>query len=233
MASPAIMHRMRVLAQREAEAGAAGLPPMPGSAQALMLVKLQDDRRTLKAIESVERKIAAKHGMLHGYTDYIDGVLAADSAAADEVLTTVMVWYLDVGDYARGLDIAAHMLKHGLELPERYNRKVPALLLDEVSDAVLNEHVPHTDATLMVLQRVAALTHDRDAPDQARAKLHRAMGEVMATLAGPEPQGPAVDAARAALAQLQRAVKLHEKVGAKKTIEQLQRIINRAEKPPA
>ncbi|WP_427184854.1 phage terminase small subunit [Bordetella bronchialis] len=227
MASLAQQHRMRVLAARGAVTQDGTRPA--GGVHALMMASLLQDMRRLKAIESVERKIAAKAQMLPAYRDYVDGVLAADAGGADEVITTLMVWHLDVGDFGRGLDLAAYVLRHGLTLPERYNRKVPALLLDEVADAVLEGRAPADEATLDALQRVAVLTDGQDAPDQARAKLHRALGETLARLAGEAPAGPKLEMARAALAQLNRAVSLNPGVGAKKAIEQLTRTIKKAE----
>ncbi|WP_459614349.1 phage terminase small subunit [Bordetella sp. 2513F-2] len=226
MASLAQRHRIRVLAE-QANPGAASVTA--GGAHRMMMARLTADRRRLHDIQSVERKIAAKREMLPAYSDYIAGVLKADAGGQDEVITTLMVWHLDVLDFSHGLEIAAYVLKHELALPERYNRKVPALLLDEVPGAVLEGRVPATSDTLTALQRVAALTQDQDAPDQARAKLHRALGEVLAAMAGETPTGAQLEMARAALAQLNRAVALHQAVGAKKTIEQLQRTIKRAE----
>ncbi|OZI23032.1 hypothetical protein CAL26_05990 [Bordetella genomosp. 9] len=229
MASLAQRHRTRVLAARESGKSDPGAPNPAGGVQALMMANLVNDLRRLKAIESVERKIAAKADMLPAYRDYVDGVLSADKGGQDEVIATVMVWHLDVGDFARGLTIAGYVLKHDLALPERYNRKVPALLLDEVPGAVLAGKVPVNSDTMGALQMVAVLTEGKDAPDQARAKLHRAMGETLAALAGDTPTGPQLDMARAGLAQLNRAVALHKDVGAKKAIEQLSRTIKKAE----
>ncbi|APX77283.1 Phage small terminase subunit [Achromobacter insolitus] len=228
MASLAQAHFLRVRAQRTAAPLAAGAVPA-GSPYALMMAALTEDARRLKSIESVERKIEAKRGMLATYAPYLDGVLAANAGGADEVVTTLMVWHLDVCDFLRGLDLATYVLAHDLPLPERYARKVPALLLDEVSEAVLDERVPKDFPTLQALQRVAELVYDRDAPDEARAKLHRAIGLTMAELAGPEPKGDRLQMAVTALRQLERAVSLNGKVGAKKDIEQLQRTIKKAE----
>jgi hypothetical protein len=234
MASLAQRHRIRVLAEKASQAaGPTALDAVPcgllSNIQALMMANLVNDLRRLKEIKSVERKIEVKREMLPAYKDYLDGVLAADAGGQDEVVTTVMVWHLDVLDIDRGLQLAGYVLAHDLALPERYDRDVATLLLDEVSDAVLAGRLPATEQTVTQLTTVASLTQGRDTPDQARAKLHRALGETMAEVAGDEPTGPAVDTARAALAQLNRAVELHAGIGVKKTIERLQRVIKKAE----
>lgn len=229
MSSLAQRHRMRVLAATAASAHDNAASTPAAGVYALMMAALVDDMRRLKEIESIERKISTKAELLPKYRDYLDGVLLADSGGADDLVTTVMVWHLDVCDFARGLELAAYVIKHDLSMPERYNRKVAALLLDEVSDAVLAGRVPYDVTTLGSLQMVAVLTEGKDAPDQARAKLHRALGETLASLAGTEPTGHLLDMARAALAQLVRAVTLHDKVGAKTGIEQLKRTIKKAE----
>lgn len=227
MTSPAQKHRMRVLAEKAAEQNGAGLPAT-GTAYALMMAALVQDLRRLKDIQSIQSKTVVKAEMVGTYQDYLDGVLAGNSGAQDEVLVTVMVWHIDVGDFRRGLDLAAYALTHKLNLPERYQRTVPVLLLDEVADAVLTGRTEGNQDTLDVLQRVAELTSDHDAPDQARAKLHRAIGETLAIMAGDEPSGAQLEMARAALAQFNRAVSLHAGVGAKKAIERLERLIKKA-----
>ena len=229
MPSLAQRHRMRVLAGQAASAhGSQALTPAAGI-YALMMSTLVDDMRRLKEIESLERKISVKADLLPKYRDYLDGILAADAGGQDEIVTTLMVWHLDVCDFARGLEIAGYVIKHELALPERYNRKIAALLLDEIGDSVLAGRVPLDVTTLGALQMLAVLTEGQDAPDQARAKLHRAMGDTLAALAGPEPTGNRLEMVRAALQQLRRAVSLHDKVGAKKDIELLERTIKKAE----
>ncbi|MBB1625172.1 phage terminase small subunit [Achromobacter sp. UMC71] len=229
MPSPAQRHRMTVLAATAASAYHSAEPSPAAGVYGLMMSALVDDMRRLKDIQSLERKISAKAEMLPKYRDYLDGVLAADAGGQDEIVTTLMVWHLDVCELARGLELAGYVIKHGLALPERYNRTVGTLLLDEVGDAVLAGRVPHDVTTLGALQMLAVLVEGQDAPDQARAKLHRAMGDTLAALAGPDPIGQRLEMVRAALAQLKRAVSLHDKVGAKKDIEQLERTIKKAE----
>lgn len=66
--------------------------PMPtsgavGQEYALLRAALGEDLRRLSQIQSVERKIAAKRGMIARYRDWITGALAAERPAQDEALS--------------------------------------------------------------------------------------------------------------------------------------------------
>src|SRR3546814_6128985 len=80
----------------------------------------------------------------------------------------MMIWMIDFRAIDAALDLAAHVLKHGLKLPERYNRTAGCLVAEEIATVALAEP---DKVTLEQLQRVAALTEEQDMPDQARAKL--------------------------------------------------------------
>lgn len=227
MASPAQLHRIRVLAA-QASASDSAAPVVVGGIQGQMLAKLTQDARRLHDIQSIERKIALKRELLPDYQAYIDGVLEGDGGQPDEIIPTVMLWHLDAGKYERGLDMAAYVMRHDLPMPERLKRNTATILLDEVAGAVAAGAVSEPSAAIGILQRVAVLVDGQDAPDQARAKLHFAMGKMLALQAGDKPTGSTVEMVRAAVAQLKRAVSLHEGIGAKKLIEQLERKIKNA-----
>ena len=53
-------------------------------------------------------KIEAKRTFVGDYDDYITGALEGGQGGQDMVLTTMMVWHLDVGSWARALEIAAY-----------------------------------------------------------------------------------------------------------------------------
>lgn len=240
MFSPALRHRQKLLAARAARVanqavaieGAA--PAMPESGPVAteyqqLLAKLHDDLRTLSAVQSIEKRIAMKPGLLDFYRPWIAGALETpetDKAPQDEIVVTGMVWALDIGEWDFAFTIARHCILHGLQLPERYNRTLPCLVVEEVAERAIAEpgSVPH--AILSTMSDFVKF----DMPDQARAKFHRALGESFAreaenfdasadnAMAGGKPA--LVDAA---LTELHRAVKLHDKVGSKKQIEQLER----------
>ena len=93
--SPALRHKARALAAKAAANAPEG-HLTAGSAYELMLYKLAEDRRRLKQIQSVKQKIALKAEILPEYQDWIDGVLSAGKGAQDDVLTTLLVWCIDV-----------------------------------------------------------------------------------------------------------------------------------------
>ncbi|WP_067754936.1 phage terminase small subunit [Orrella dioscoreae] len=222
-------HQMRVaVAMAAAAAPVDAAAPDSGPYQ-LMMHALVNDLRTLKDVQSIERKIALKREMLDKYRDYIESVLTADKGGQDEVVTTIMVWLLDTLNFSDALVLAEYVLRHGLTLPPKYNRDVPTLLLDEISDAALQKLVPLDAKLLGELTLAQALTEGKDAPDQARAKLHRVMGETLTALAGDLADEDAQRMAAGALQHLNRAKQLDSAVGVVKLIEQLERKIKKAE----
>src|SRR3954452_22273977 len=98
--TPAQPHRMTVLAAMAAANGVQDPHGEPtGSAYELTMAQLHAHMRTLKDIKSVERKIEAKRTMLADFDAYLNGVLLADAGGQDTVLTTVLVWHLDAGNW--------------------------------------------------------------------------------------------------------------------------------------
>src|SRR3546814_999334 len=93
---------------------------------------------------------------------------------------TMMIWMIDCRAIDAALELAAHVLKHGLKLPERYNRTAGCLVAEEIATVALAEP---EKVTLEQLQRVAALTEEQDMPAPARAKLFKALGRARAASA--------------------------------------------------
>lgn len=178
-----------------------------------------------------------KRTMLGDFDAYLDGVLQADAGGQDVVVGTLLVWHIDVGNFARALTLAEYALRHAVALPDQYQRTLPTLLLDEVSEAAIAGKLTGPDA-LAYLAKVDMLTHDHDAHDQARAKLHKAigwacMGKTSTNDADPKDLPP--DVAGIALKHLRRAMELNDKVGVKKDIERLERAVDqlkKADSPP-
>ena len=230
--SPALRHRARMLAERTAGA-AAPQGVTTGSAYELMLYKLSDDRRQLKSIQSVQRKIEVKATMLATYAQWIDGVLACGKGAQDDVVATLLVWHIDTGEYDRALVIAAYCMEHKFTLPDGYSRDIPTMMLDEFFAAYLQGKLgDDSQHAVAVLGTVEAMTAASDAPDQARAKLHKAIGLAMIAVldqADDTDIAPALVAqAETAMGQLKRARALSESCGVKKDMERLDRRLKRA-----
>ncbi len=210
------------LANQNSEHGA----EMQGSDYELICSKLIQDQQRLKAIQSVQGKIEVKRQILPDYQAWVDAALAANKGAQDRVLTTVMVWHIDAGNYLQALAIAQHCLAHHLSLPDQYQRTLPTLLLDEIPGAYLSGQASNDDA-MAVLNQVETLTQEYDAPDQARAKLYKALGYAVIGKVSSDfdPETLSLSQAEQALAYLNKAVGLFSNIGVKKDIERIERHI--------
>ena len=200
-----------------AKADPAGV--VAGNAYELMLAKLDDDRRRLHSIQSVERKIEVKREILPEYQEWVSGALAGGQGAQDDVLAMVMVWQIDVGDFDRALDIAEYVLRHGLTMPDQYQRSVATVLVDEISDSALAAARAGQPYDVQILERLQKLTQDSDMPDQARAKLHKAIGlryKECGQYAG-------------AVRELARALELHDKAGCKNDLKEAEKLLKEQE----
>lgn len=225
MISPARRHFQQAMAAASA-ATASVDEPQTSDAYQLIKAALLEDRRRLYEIQSIERKIEAKRGMLSTYEPYIAGVLEAGNGANDDVLMTVMVWYLDVGDIAKAIPIAEYALKYKLKSAEQYQRSTQAILVEETADTLLrggikpvwkegdiqNSMSDDHRVQLEYLQVIEKLTAEHDMHDQVRAKLYKSIGYLNALLRNyPD-----------ALTMLTRALELDKNCGVKKDIERLQ-----------
>jgi hypothetical protein len=233
-------HRDRTLASQMASAPAleSGLSPSASDsgtpaerAAASFAMRLQHDLRRLKEIQSIERRIDVKREMLPDYADWVGGLLTGGSdaghGAAEDVLPTIMVWRIDVGDFDGALELADHVIRHDVPLPSRYNRTAPALIAEEIADAAIKAQTARLPFRLDVLEHVEELTADADMHDQIRAKLQKALGSELARTAEEiDPTTPGfATAAGAALAPLRRAVALHDRVGVAGVIKRLEKAV--------
>lgn len=240
--TPAQRHRARVLAAQAQAQSPFGIE-VQGSEYELMLVKLATDKRTLKAIESIQLKRKTKAELLPEYLPWIEGALTNGQGAKDMVLTTVMVWAIDAGAYGLALRMAAYVMQHRLPLPDQYHRGTAALLMDEFADAYLRgQWAPlrpgSNDAgqTVMLhdgthpaehLTAVDGITQGMDAPDQARAKLHKAtayamLGKVQ-TSEDPQLDDIPQETLGGVQALLAQALQLDAQSGVKKDMERIER----------
>lgn len=222
MTSPARRNRERKLAALQGAANPQ-FDQMRANAYELQLMQLAEHRRTLKGIQSIERKIDAKRPMLAVYQPWIDGVLAADRGGQDDVLVTVMLWHLDTGDLEGAIPMASYVIRHGLSTPDRYERTAATMIAEEVADTAIKQQEAGAGPSLPLLNRYLALLDDCDIFDQVRAKLHKAVGR--ACLA----EGLKQQAAE----HYRRAIELHDKVGIKKELEVLERELKKEQQPDA
>lgn len=247
-------HRSRVLGKQSAApkvAAARASNDNPGTAandnaapgapeHSQLLVQLGEDLKTLSRIQSIEQKIARKAKILPRYDAWVEGVLqaAADAEAegkligTDAVLVQTMIWAIDAADFDRAFPRAKVALRHGMDLPQRFERTLGCMIAEEFAETALkamntdNAHVPD----LRPLTQIADLTEGEDMPDQARAKIHKAIGMTICRMidaadAGDKqlPAGGKRMALESALKAFRRALALHDKCGVKKIIEQSER----------
>lgn len=219
--------------------------PMPESGPVAseyqqLLAALQLDMNRLRQIQSTERKIEAKRTMIGQYLPWVEGALAADPPAQDEIAGNMLIWALDIADWDLAYRLAAHVLKHGLALPERYRRTPATLIAEEVAEAGLAPRAANAPAPISRewLQRFAALVEGHDIFDQVRAKLAKAIG--LALHAEAEAFDPAAPSALAggragllaqARASFAQALALDRGAGVKKLIEAIDRELKKAPQP--
>ncbi len=256
--SPAQRHRARIL-QEQAQAASPYGVELQGDAYGLMRVKLSQDKGRLSEIQSHERRAEMKARLLPEYFDWIGTSLATGNGAQDQVLTTVMVWAFDAGAYALGLEIAGYVIRHRMPMADDYKRSPAAIVIDELANAYLKGQwsplivqigdngvrqlgaaaagdapgQARAQAAALLIE-AEALTAEQDAPDQARAKLHKAiayaaLGKVQ-TAEDPDLAAIEPEALQVAAARLQRALELDSNSGVKKDIERIERALAKADK---
>ena len=213
--SPARRHFVKTLAAKKSGTSDDN-KKASGDQYELMSAALWETRRILKNIKSIEAKIDKKRELLPQFTPYIEGVIAGDSGAQDNVMMTVMVWLFDIGDLNGALNIADYAIRHHLETADQYSRDTASLVAEECAEQALKELTGddiNAAELIASLQRVERLTANSDMHDPIRAKLHKALGYALRTANNLE----------AAHKHLTRALELHDRAGVKKDLEQIER----------
>ena len=230
--SPAKRHYQRTLAAKEAASRAPHQLMDGASAYEQHMAMLQQDRLRLKQVQSEQGKAELKRQMLPQYGSYIAGVLEAGNGAADEVVTTIMVWCIDVGEYDVALHIADYVLKNGMAMPDRFARTTGCLVAEEIAEAALKAQRIGEAFDVATLDRAALLTDQQDMPDEVRAKLHLALARALLANSTDDAPPP-VDTLEAAIGHLKRAIGLHSACGGKKDLERAERQLKKhAATPP-
>jgi hypothetical protein len=219
-------NQLRKRAALEAAAVAPAAMMEGATGYEVTLAKLQQDQFRLKQVQSQEGKAKLKIEMLPDYVPYVDGVLSAGQGAQDDVITTLMVWRFDAGDFAGGLQVAEYVLKHGLMMPDRFNRTTGCLVAEEVATAALKAQKAGGTFPLEILTHTAVLTEEQDMPDEARAKLILALGR--STLEGiDDVKLGQPGQLQAGIDLLKRAIELHSSCGGKKDLERAERLLKK------
>ncbi|AUV02240.1 terminase [Enterobacteriaceae bacterium ENNIH1] len=222
MLTPAQKHFQKVMATRHGKTD--DLSDTARTAHEQILHRLRMDQSALRRVQSDQAKAAMKIQLLPNYEGWIEGTLDGDSGRQDEVITTLMVWAVDAGDYALAVRIGRYVITHSLAMPDRFNRTAATVLVDELCDPILVQVKADesTDVTphLAVLDEVAEITADSDMPDVVRAKLCKVRAFALRN-GTPEDQVTA-------LALLRQALTLDAGAGVKKEIDRLARVVKKA-----
>lgn len=222
MLTPAQRHYDKVMAERR---GTTEDVVQGGSAYEQQLYRLRIDQRRLSQFQSHATRAEMKREMLPAYDGWLDGVLTANSGQSDEVVTTCMVWSVDAGLYRDALRLAEYVIGHNLPMADKYQRTAACFVVDQLSEAaLLNFKIASTNNPAIeidILLRLQELTADKDMPDEARAKLLKAIGYTLRQSTNQADQA-------SALIWLQRALAAHKDAGVKKDIEVLERNLKKA-----
>lgn len=236
MTNPCRRHFQRVTAAVAAAAVAGPAMTMEGSTvYELHLAKLQQDYLRLKQVQSTEGKAELKRQLLPEYVPYVEGVLAEGKGAQDQVLTTLMVWRMDAGDFAGALDIAEYVINYALLMPDRFERTTGTIVAEEIAEVALKAQKAGGTFDLGLLLRTEQIAGDEDMPDQAKAKLHLALGKAYAEKVSDEDPAEnrliVLGTLEAAKTHLARAIELNTNCGGKKDLERVERLLKKYAAP--
>lgn len=234
MTNPCRRHFQRVTAAVAAAAVAGPAMTMEGATvYELHLAKLQQDYLRLKQVQSIEGKAELKRQLLPEYVPYVTGVLAEGKGAQDQVLTTLMLWRIDAGDFSGALDIAEYVINHSLLMADRFERTTGTIVAEDISEMALKTQKAGGTFDLDLLLRTEQIAGDEDMPDQAKAKLHLALGKAYAEKVSDDkaPAGLEVGYLEAAKSYLARAIELHTNCGGKKDLERVERLLKKYAAP--
>lgn len=215
-------HQLRARAEMEAADTPAADSMAGATTYEMQLMQLKQDQHRLKQMQSIDARNILKPSLLPAYDAYIDGVLAGGKGAADEVLTTVMLWHFDIGSFSRGLAIAAYALLHNMTMPDRFSRTTATLVAEEIANAALDAYKQELPFDYAVLDAANKLTADKDMPDEVRAKLNFALAKAI----NPSEESELEQLEQSA-ALFREAIRLHDRVGAKKDLERVERWIKK------
>jgi hypothetical protein len=225
-------------------APAAALFPVAGAnsspadrAASQITLRLTHDLRRLKEIRSIDKKIEAKREMLPEYRSWVEGVMVADAGVgtgvAGDVVPTYMVWLLDTGAYMAALDVAEFLLRHRVEMPKRYARDVPTIVVELVADAAAKAQNAGQSFDRAVLDTADNLTAGCDIHDEVRAKLLKAIGIEQLRKAEEMPAEESRIVLESTLVHLREAQRLHDRVGVKDRVKRAEKLLAAVTAPAA
>lgn len=200
------------------------------------LMQLNSDKNRLKNIQSKQHKVELKRQLLPNYKPYIQGILDVKPGVQDAVVTEMLVWAIDIGEYDFALDLAEYVLKFGLKLPDRFERSEACFVTEDIAEAYLKVLKTDVPIDITVLERLESLITDeslekskRDMPDEVKAKLYLALGKAEMRLITGETHDDLWHTV-CAKGYLEAACKFDDKCGGRTDLNKMIKLNGRLEK---
>ncbi len=178
-------------------------------------LRLQSYLDQLSNIRAVDKKVELKKQWLPEFQGYIDASLAQSPAEQNTALMYLMAWAIDTHNFKLALQIGQYGILNGMVMPEKFKRTVAEVLAENVAEACIkDEELAIENAS--VLESITELVRGEDLVNEAHAKIYKALGLAISESRPAE-----------ALEAFKNALRLHDKSGVKKNIEQLERLLKR------
>ena len=117
-------------------------------------------------------------------------------------------------------------------MPDRFERTTGTLIAEEIAEAALKAHKAGDTFDLSILEHAARITAEQDMPDQARAKLHLAIGKAkLAPVIDDETAKGNLVALEEAKQHLAKAIDLNSNCGGRKDLERVERLLKKHAAP--
>lgn len=194
---------------------ASGVDTTVVSPTANIELRLFNHLNELKETKSIQEKIAKKKAWLPEYMGYIEGSLAVSPSNQNNTLITLMIWAIDAGEYDIGTRIAEYAILNDMVMPEGYSRGIAEFVTEQSA----SDFIDDTDlavANASIIQRIIDLGVGEQMVDEVRAKIFRALGDALKDAQPVE-----------ALNAYKNALRLNSKVGCKKELTALEKLLNK------
>jgi len=188
---------------------------LPESPTANIELRLFNHLNQLKDNKSVQDKIELKKQWLPEYYGYIDGCLAISPSAQNTSLVTLMIWAVDAGQYELAVRIAEYALLNDMVMPEGHSRGIAEFITEQCASD-FNDDIDLAIEYADVIKRIIELGVGEQMVDQVRAKIFRSLGDAL-------NEAQPVEALNA----YKNALRLNSKVGCKKEITALEKLLNK------
>lgn len=178
-------------------------------------LRLFNHMSQLKDTKSTQEKIAKKTEWLPEYLGYIDGCLAVSPSAQNTTLVTLMVWAVDAGEYELAVRIAEFAILNDMVMPEGYSREIAEFVTEQCAEDFNNDSdlaIAHAE----LIKKIIELGVGEQMVDEARAKIYRALGNALKDAQPFE-----------ALNAYKNALRLNSKVGCKKELTALEKLLTK------